>query len=80
MEVRYHIFYDKNEEPKFFAWDTAASQSVLYYRNYVYDIRMITKADLPLIQDLLCYLISNRSTCYEDFSSYVMWLSSVNYC
>ena len=35
---------------------------------------MITKADLPLIQDLLCYLISNRSTCYEDFSSYIMWL------
>ena len=57
----------------------SVSQSVLYYRNYVYDIRMITKADLPLIRDLLCYLISNRCTCYEDFSIYVMWLSSVNY-
>ena len=53
------------------------SQSVLYYRNHVYDIRMITKADLPLIQDLLCYLISNRCTCYEDFSIYVMGLCMV---
>ena len=38
---------------------------------------MITKADLPLIRDLLCYLISNRSTCYEDFSSYVMYVAVI---
>ena len=25
MEVRYHIFYDKNEEPKSLAWDTAST-------------------------------------------------------
>ena len=54
----------------------SVSQSCIY-RNYVYDIRMITKADLPLIQGLLCYLISNRSTCYEDFSIYIMGLCMV---
>ena len=29
--------------------------------------------------DLLCYLLPSRSTYYEDFSIYIMGLSSVNY-
>ena len=58
---------------------TLVSQSVLYYRNYVFGIKVITNADVPLIRGLLCYLIPNRSTYYEDFSIYIMGLSSVNY-
>ena len=55
------------------------SQSVLYYRNYVCGIKVITNADVPLIRGLLCYLLPGRSTYYEDFSIYIMGLSSVNY-
>ena len=52
------------------------SQPVFYYRNYVFGIKVITNADLPLIRGLLCYLLPNRSTYYEDFSIYIMGLSS----
>ena len=37
---------------------TAVSQSVLYYRNYVCGIKVITNADVPLIRVLLCYLFT----------------------